>query len=100
MRSVGRIDQVQVGDISWLEAQGNYVALHTASNAPLRRVALSRLEAHLDPARFVRAHRGAVVRRDQAVSLSVVGDGSYLLRLRCGAEVAVSERYVGRCGSC
>jgi len=95
VRSVGRIDQVQVSDILWCEAQGNYVALHTASNAPLHRVALSRLEAHLDPARFLRVHRGAIVRRDQAVGLSVVGDGSYLLRLRCGAEVAVSERYVG-----
>ncbi|THC41590.1 LytTR family DNA-binding domain-containing protein [Massilia sp. Mn16-1_5] len=93
VRSVGRIDQVQVGDILWFEAQGNYVALHTASNAPLHRVALSRLEAHLDPAQFLRVHRGVIVRRTQAVGLSVVGDGSYLLRLRCGAEVAVSERY-------
>jgi len=95
VRSVGRIDQVQVADILWLEAQGNYVALHTEMGSPLHRVALSRLEAHLDPGQFVRVHRGAVVRRAQAVGLSVVGDGSYLLRLRCGGEVPVSERYVG-----
>jgi len=94
VRSVGRIDQVRVADVLWCEAQGNYVALHTATGSPLHRVALSRLEAHLDPARFLRVHRGALVRRDQAVGLAVVGDGSYLLRLRCGAEVAVSERYV------
>jgi two-component system LytT family response regulator len=95
VRSVGRIDQVRVDDILWLEAQGNYVALHTAAGSPLHRVALSRLEAHLDPGQFLRVHRGAIVRRGQAVGLSVVGDGSYLLRLRCGAEVSVSERYVG-----
>ena len=93
VRSVGRIDQVQVGDILWFEAQGNYVALHTAQGSPLHRVALSRLEAHLDPAQFVRVHRGVIVRRTQAVGLSVVGDGSYLLRLRCGEQVPVSERY-------
>jgi two-component system LytT family response regulator len=94
VRSVGRIDQVRVADIRWIEAQGNYVALHTAAGSPLHRVALSRLEAHLDPGQFVRVHRGAIVRRGEAVGLSVVGDGSYLLRLRGGVEVPVSERYV------
>jgi two-component system LytT family response regulator len=93
VRSVGRIDQVRVEDILWLEAQGNYVALHTAAGSPLHRVSLSRLEAHLDPQQFLRVHRSVIVRRGQAVGLSVVGDGSYLLRLRCGAEVRVSERY-------
>jgi two-component system LytT family response regulator len=95
VRSVGRIDQVRVADILWFEAQGNYVALHTPSGSPLHRVALSRLETHLDPGRFVRVHRGAIVRRDQAVGLRVLGEGSYALRLRDGGEVPVSERYVG-----
>ncbi len=94
VRSVGRIDQVQVADILWIEAQGNYVALHTAAGSPLHRVALSRLETHLDPAHFLRVHRSAIVRRTQAVGLRVAGDGSYLLRLRAGYEVPVSERYV------
>lgn len=95
VRSVGRIDQVRVADILWVEAQGNYVALHTATGAPLHRVALSRLEAHLDPAQFLRVHRGAIVRRTQVAGLSVAGDGSYSLRLRGGDEAPVSERYVG-----
>ena len=95
VRSVGRIDAVAVADIVWLEAQGNYVALHTAHGSPLHRVALSRLEGHLDPAQFLRVHRGAIVRRAQAAGLNVVADGSYLLRLRDGSEVPVSERYVG-----
>ena len=94
VRSVGRIDQVRVADILWVEAQGNYVALHTAAGSPLHRVALSRLEAHLDPAQFLRVHRGSIVRRTQIAGLSVAGDGMYLLRLRAGPEVPVSERYV------
>jgi two-component system LytT family response regulator len=94
VRSVGRIDQVRVADIIWIEAQGNYVALHTAAHTLLHRVPLSRLEAHLHPAQFVRVHRGAIVRRAQAAGLRVAGDGSYLLRLRDGAEVPVSERHV------
>ncbi|MFC5460328.1 LytR/AlgR family response regulator transcription factor [Massilia niabensis] len=95
VRSVGRIDQVRVADIAWIEAQGNYVALHMAGRTLLHRVALSRLESHLDPQAFVRVHRGAIVRRDRAAGLSVEGDGSYLLHLRGGGCVPVSERYVG-----
>ncbi|MGJ9418344.1 LytR/AlgR family response regulator transcription factor [Massilia sp. CMS3.1] len=95
VRSVGRIDQVRVADILWIEAQGNYVALHTAAGSPLHRVALSRLEEHLDPAQFLRVHRSSIVRREQVAGLSVAGDGSYALRLRGTAEVPVSERYVG-----
>lgn len=95
VRSVGRIDQVRVADILWVEAQGNYVALHTAAGSPLHRVALSKLEQHLDPAQFLRVHRGAIVRRAQVAGISAAGDGSYVLRLRGGDAVPVSERYVG-----
>jgi two-component system LytT family response regulator len=39
-------------------------------------------------------HRGAIVRRSEIARLDTVGDGSYRLTLRCGAAVAVSERYL------
>lgn len=94
VRSIGRIDQVRTADIWWIESAGNYVQLHTAARGLLHRVALSRLERHLDPRQFLRVHRGAIVRREQIASLAVAGDGSYLLTLQCGAAVAVSERYV------
>jgi two-component system LytT family response regulator len=93
VRSVGRIDQVRVDDIVWIEAAGNYVQLHTAGRRLLHRVALSRLEQILQPGVFLRVHRAAIVRRDRMASLVAAGDGSYRLTLRCGAEVAVSERY-------
>lgn len=95
VRSVGRVEQVRVSDILWLEAAGNYVNLCLGARQVLHRMPLSRLETVLDPAVFLRVHRGAIVRRDQVGRLETVGDGSYRLVLRCGAEVAVSERYVG-----
>lgn len=94
VRSIGRIDQVRSARILWIESAGNYVQLHTAARSLLHRVALSRLERHLDPFDFLRVHRGAIVRRTQMASLAVAGDGSYLLGLHCGAKVPVSERYV------
>jgi two-component system LytT family response regulator len=100
VRSVGRIEQVRVADILWIESAGNYVELHLDGRTVLHRIPLSRLETLLDPVDFVRVHRGALVRRDQVASLAVVGDGSYRLSLRCGAAVAVSERHVGAVRDC
>ena len=94
VRSVGRIEQVAVADILWIEAAGNYVELHLAGRTVLHRITLNRLEALLDPADFLRVHRGAIVRRAQIGTLAATGDGGYRLLLRCGAAVAVSERYV------
>jgi len=95
VRSVGRVEQVRVDDILWVEAAGNYVNLCLAARQVLHRLPLSRLETLLDPSVFVRVHRGTIVRRDQIGTLATVGDGSYRLTLRCAAQVAVSERYVG-----
>jgi len=95
VRSVGRIEQIRVKDILWIESAGNYAELHLASRTVLHRTTLNRLEALLPPDGFLRVHRGAMVRRDQIASLATTGDGTYRLTLRCGGTVAVSERYQG-----
>jgi two-component system LytT family response regulator len=95
VRSVGRIEQVGVAEILWIESAGNYVQLHLAARTVLHRITLHRLESLLDPADFLRVHRGAIVRRDQIGTLATLGDGCYRLTLRSGMTVAVSERYLG-----
>ncbi|MGJ7918888.1 LytR/AlgR family response regulator transcription factor [Massilia sp. LXY-6] len=95
VRSVGRIEQVRVDDILWVESAGNYVELHLEGRTVLHRITLNRLEALLAPGDFLRVHRSAIVRRSQIARLETVGDGSYRLALRCAATVAVSERYLG-----
>jgi len=94
VRSVGRIEQIRVDDILWVESAGNYVELHLEGRAVLHRITLNRLEALLAPEDFLRVHRSAIVRRSQIARLETIGDGSYRLTLRCGAAVAVSERYL------
>jgi two-component system LytT family response regulator len=95
VRSVGRIEQILVADILWIESAGNYVELHLEGRTVLHRITLNRIETLLAPAEFLRVHRGAVVRRSEIARLDTVGDGSYRLTLRCGATVSVSERYLG-----
>lgn len=100
VRSVGRIEQIRVRDIFWIEAAGNYVELHLAARTVLHRMPLGRLEQLLNPDEFLRVHRGAIVRRDQVESLAVAGDVSYRLTLRCGASAPVSERHVSALRAC
>jgi two-component system LytT family response regulator len=95
VRSVGRIEQIRVDDVLWIESAGNYVELHLEGRTVLHRITLNRLEALLAPGEFLRVHRSAIVRRGQIARLETIGDGSYRLTLRCGATVAVSERYLG-----
>ncbi len=94
VRSVGRIESVPVADLLWVKAAGNYVELRLAERVVLHRVTLTHLERRLDPARFIRVHRSALVRRDECITLTIEGDGIYSLRLKCGDTAPVSERYV------
>lgn len=94
VRSVGRIDSIEVSDICWIEAAGNYVELHLPARRVLHRITLSALEQRLDPAQFVRVHRSAIVRITQLATLESAGDGGARLTLRCGSQVTVSERHL------
>ncbi|MFZ6708567.1 LytR/AlgR family response regulator transcription factor [Undibacterium sp. TC9W] len=94
VRSVGEMECIQLADVHWIGAAGNYVELHLGQRVVLHRVALSKLEEYLDPRQFIRVHRGAIVRTDQPVHLQVMGNGGYQLSLRSGSEVAVSKNYI------
>jgi two-component system LytT family response regulator len=58
----GTTQIVEVRDIVWIEAADQYVLIHTAAGAEhLMRESIAHLETRLDPARFVRVHRSAIV---------------------------------------
>lgn len=93
VRSGRQIVPVAVANITWLEAVGDYVAVHLAgqASAPLVHVTLQRLAARLDAARFVRIHRTHLVNLDQVQAFRQ-RDGSRLMaQLRDGTELAVSR---------
>ena len=80
---------LKTGEIHWIEAEDYYVLLHTARGRHLVRVSMASLEAELDPAVFVRAHRAAIVNLD-AVEELATRDGC-CLRLVDGTKVPVSR---------
>jgi DNA-binding LytR/AlgR family response regulator len=60
------------------------------SSYPLRR-GLAELERLLDPSRFFRAHRGAIVNLDRVVEIVPWFKGSHKLRLVGGGEIELSR---------
>lgn len=84
---------VQVQDIHWLEAAGNYIILHCADrNYPMRQT-LSGIMAKLNPAQFQRTHRSALVNFQYVHTAELSGDNRHLV-LESGVEIAVSKTYL------
>jgi two-component system, LytTR family, response regulator len=92
VRSVGRMDKVALEDVLWIETAGNYVELHLAERTLLHRTTLTELVRYLDPDEFLRIHRRVLVRRDEVLGLRQTQEG-YVVALRCGQSLPISERY-------
>jgi two-component system LytT family response regulator len=84
---------VRVPEIDWVEASGNYVALHVGAQQYLVRLALTALEQRLDPAAFARIHRSALVQIDRVRELRAVGNGDYKVVLADGTVLPMTQRY-------
>jgi two-component system LytT family response regulator len=90
------VTMVAVADVDWLEAEGNYVALHAGGAEHLLRETLAALEARLDPARFVRVHRSAIVNLERVAQLLPHGKNDAVAVLCDGTRVTVSRTYRAR----
>lgn len=78
-------------EIDWIEAQDYYVEIHAGGVAHLHREPLRDLEARLDPKRFLRIHRSAIVRIDRIRTLRSLPSGDAAVVLRDGTELRVSR---------
>ena len=84
---------VEMADIDWIEASGNYAILHVGGETYEIRSSLSKLEGELDPKRFVRVHKSYVVNIARVAEVTPWVSGDWRIRLQDGAEVNLSRRY-------
>jgi two-component system, LytTR family, response regulator len=83
---------LNVGDIDWIEAAGNYSQLWVGSRGYFLRESLQSLEERVRKYGFIRAHRRALVRLDGVRELTRDGAGALIAALDCGARIPVSRR--------
>lgn len=93
IKSGGRIYFLETCDIDWIEAEGNYVSVHSGKKAHLLRETISSLETQLDPKKFVRIHRSSIVRIDRIQELQPWFHGEYRVILNSGTQLTLSRNY-------
>lgn len=84
---------VRVIDIDWIEAAGVYVTLHVGGKELLYRAALNDLAEKLDPRRFVRVHRSALINIESVLQLEPISHGEFEAVLKNGSRTRVSRTY-------
>jgi two-component system LytT family response regulator len=78
---------IPAAEIDWIGADDYYASVHAGGKSYLLRESLSSLAARLDPLRFARVHRAAIVQLDRVRELRQ--DEAIL---RDGSRIAVSRR--------
>lgn len=93
VRKLGKEFLLAASEIEWLQAAGNYVNLHVRGRDYPLRSTMAGIEARLDPARFLRVHRGYFVNLDYLAEIEPLDTGDARLRLRDGMTIPCSRRY-------
>jgi two-component system LytT family response regulator len=93
VKSGGSTRFVRVADIDWIEAAGVYANLHIGGKELLYRAALNELAARLDPVRFVRVHRSAIVNIESILHLEPISHGEFEVILKDGSRSRISRTY-------
>ena len=82
---------VDVETIDWIEASDYYASIHVGGKTHLLRETMAELEARLDPARFVRVHRSAIVNLDRVKEMHPLFRGDSVLVLADGTQLRLSR---------
>ncbi len=86
--------RVAARDIDRIEAERDYMRLHIGARSFLLHETISALERRLDPARFIRLHRSAIVRRDFIARLVHDGLGAWSATLADGTRLRIGRTYL------
>jgi two-component system LytT family response regulator len=86
-----RIHVIPLEKLDYVEAQDDYVALHSGGKSYLKQQAIAAVEAALDPAKFVRIHRSAIVNLERVARIEPYGKESRVAILTDGSRLPVSR---------
>lgn len=76
VKSDGRLMKVELERIEWIEAQRDYVLIHTAQQDYFIHSTMKRLSDRLSTSEFIRVHRSFIVRMDK---IKDIEDGSIVI---------------------
>jgi len=93
IKAGGRITFLSTDEINWVEADDKYVHLHTGKISPMVRQTLSAMGTQLDPKKFRRIHRSAIVNVTRIKELQPLFSGEHSILLDDGTKLTLSRNY-------
>lgn len=91
VRDRGRIFPLSLNEIEYLKADSKYTAIAARGQTFLVRIGIFELEAQLDPARFIRIHRSALVNLDFVDSMRADDQSQLVIQMRDGVVLTASR---------
>ena len=93
IRDKGREHKVNVADILFLRAEGNYLCLQLKDRHFLYRLTMNAVESELDPARFLRIHRSYIVNLSHVRSSRYSGNNEFIFTMANGERIVSGRSY-------
>src|ERR1700691_4896169 len=91
VKAGNKIVLVPVRDILWIQSHGNLLQLHLLTASFEHRMTIKDIYRRLDPERFLRVHRNAVVNLDHVVDFDLPRLGNAFVHLRNGKALPISK---------
>jgi two-component system, LytTR family, response regulator len=82
-----KIVLVRVEDIHWMQSFGKHIRLHLGTTSHLLRQSMKSLQTVLDPHRFLRVHRNAIVNLDHVDEFYLPPSGNMFVKLSNGVSL-------------
>jgi len=86
-----QIHVISVNDIDFIEADGDYVKLHTAQKAYLKEKTMKYFEENLPPQQFIRIHRSYIVNVNEVAKIELYEKDCYRVHLKNGEHLKASS---------
>jgi len=96
LKADGKNIFVKVKDIDWIESSRNNVRIHVGQTIYLLHETTSAIASRLDPKKFLRIHRSAIVNIERIKELHPWFNGDYAVVLRDGTQLTLSSSYRDR----
>jgi two-component system LytT family response regulator len=91
IRDRGQVHIISVNKIDYIEAQDDYISIHSEGKAVLKTQSLSELETQLDSGEFVRIHRSYIIRVDALKGIERASKDSHVAVLHNGTQLPISR---------
>lgn len=93
VKKYGRYILLNVNDIIYFEAQGNYLKITTSKGSFLYNYPMMKIESELPPSLFIRIHRSYIVNQNFVKELKSHSNGEYFITLSIGVTLKISRGY-------